>query len=912
MTDSPTERLAAAFEGRYRILERLGEGGMAVVYLAEDLKHGRRVAIKVLKPELAAMIGGERFLSEIQTTANLQHPNILGLYDSGSEGGILYYVMPYVEGESLRDWIDREKQLAVADAVRVATSVASALQFAHERGVIHRDIKPENILLQAGQPVVADFGIALAISAAGGGRMTETGLSLGTPHYMSPEQATADRDLSPRSDVYALACVLYEMLAGAPPHAGPTAQASLMKILTEDATPVTRLRRSVPANVDAAIQHALEKLPADRIQSAAAFAEALADETYSWTAPTRIASAARPGASSDAGSGASALPRWWPVAAAALVLVSLGIGTILGGGGGPSGGADAAAGPSVEFELVPSTHTLLSPCCGRFVAVSPQGDRIVYQAAEEDGGLMLFQRRIDEREGRPIPGTEDARHPFFSPDGAWLGFFGNNEVTIYKTRFDGGTPQRVADRVGSHPALGGAAWGPDNTIVFADRGDAGLYRVSAEGGDPRPLTTLAEGDASHRWPHVLPDGRTVLYSVSRTSSEVDLIRAVSIDGGESTDLIQGADPRYVEPGWLVYADGSGGIFAQPFDADALRVGEGRIRIADEAVFRGWAAGLQEYDISRNGVLAFMPGRYLATERRLLLVDEVGRREDITSGLIYTAPRVSPSGRWIAYEEAPATGAPSDIWVWDLERANPSRLTFGEAYEGYPAWSPDEDVLTYWNGQTGQIERRRRDGTGTPEPLDMEVDGLTKVTYSPDGAWIVSVRSTPDTSNDIWIQPTDGSGPARPFLSTPVDEDAPSVSPDGRWIAYVANAAGGNDVYVERFPDGGGRHKVSSQGGRSPGWSPDGSRLYFRKFGPTASASDSMAVADVRIDGDRFETGPPRTMFRMYGVPTANGWREWDILPDGSRFVLIAATEDEGGGSRLAVVTNAIGRVVGDG
>jgi serine/threonine protein kinase len=276
----PTTRLNAALEGHYRIEGELGAGGMATVYLAEDLKHDRKVALKVLRPELTAVLGGDRFIQEIKTTAGLQHPHILPLFDSGEADGFLFYVMPFVEGESLRAKLDRERQLDIDEALHIAKAVASALQYAHDRDVIHRDIKPENILLHAGEPVVADFGIALAISAAGGGRMTETGLSLGTPHYMSPEQASADRDLTVRSDVYSLACVLYEMLAGQPPHTGPTAQSILLRILTEEPRPVTDLRQAVPGHVAAVVSKGLEKLPADRFRKAEELGKALDDPSF--------------------------------------------------------------------------------------------------------------------------------------------------------------------------------------------------------------------------------------------------------------------------------------------------------------------------------------------------------------------------------------------------------------------------------------------------------------------------------------------------------------------------------------------------------------------------------------------------------------------------------------------------------
>ncbi len=274
------ERLNAALEGRYLIERKLGEGGMAMVYLAEDLKHKRKVALKVLRPELAAVVGAERFLAEIETTANLQHPHILPLFDSGEADGFLFYVMPYVEGESLRERIEKEHQLPLEEALKIAANVAAALQYAHEQGVVHRDIKPANILLSRGEPLVADFGIALAVSEAGGGRITETGLSLGTPHYMSPEQAAGERTLDKRSDVYALACVLYEMLTGQPPYSGPTAQAVLGRILTGEPDPPTEHRKAIPVHVEHAVLRALEKLPADRFETADDFVRAMKNPSF--------------------------------------------------------------------------------------------------------------------------------------------------------------------------------------------------------------------------------------------------------------------------------------------------------------------------------------------------------------------------------------------------------------------------------------------------------------------------------------------------------------------------------------------------------------------------------------------------------------------------------------------------------
>src|SRR5690349_3830002 len=294
MTTAPVDQLRSALADRYRLERELGQGGMATVYLAHDLRHERKVAIKVLRPELAAVIGAERFVREIRTVAALQHPHILGLIDSGEVSGTAYYVMPFVEGESLRDRLVREKQLPIGDAVRIAKEVASALDYAHRHGVIHRDIKPENILLHDGQALVSDFGIALAVSQAGGTRMTETGMSLGTPHYMSPEQSMGEREITARSDVYALGCVLYEMLTGDPPFTGPTAQAIVAKVMTDEPRPLAIHRKTVPPHVEAAVLTALAKLPADRFSSAAEFAQALASASYS--TPTPAATVVTPAA----------------------------------------------------------------------------------------------------------------------------------------------------------------------------------------------------------------------------------------------------------------------------------------------------------------------------------------------------------------------------------------------------------------------------------------------------------------------------------------------------------------------------------------------------------------------------------------------------------------------------------------
>ena len=400
------ERLTAALADHYRIERELGAGGMATVYLAADLKHDRQVAIKVLKPELAAVLGADRFVVEIKTTAALQHPHILPLFDSGTADGFLYYVMPFVEGETLRAKLDRESQLGVEEAVRITTQVADALDYAHRHGVIHRDIKPENILMHDGRPMVADFGIALAVSAAAGGRMTETGLSLGTPHYMSPEQATADKEISGRADIYSLASVLYEMLTGDPPHTGASAQQIIMKIITEPAAAVTKVRKNVPPNVAAALAQALEKLPADRFESAKGFAEALVNRTWTSTAM----------AEGWAGlhAGAGRVSRRALVAVSAVAVLA----TVVAGWAllRPAGEVRVS-----RFALLLPDSQALGTGNGTVATLTPDGRTLVYLSGE-GAARRLWVRPLDRLDAAPLAGTENALNPSVSPDGLRIAF----------------------------------------------------------------------------------------------------------------------------------------------------------------------------------------------------------------------------------------------------------------------------------------------------------------------------------------------------------------------------------------------------------------------------------------------------------------------------------------------------------
>ena len=521
-------RLNAALEGRYRIESELGEGGMATVYLAEDIKHGRKVALKVLKPELAAVVGAERFLAEIKTTANLQHPHILPLFDSGEADSYVFYVMPYVEGESLRDRLDREHQLPVDDAVALASKVAGALQHAHEHGIIHRDIEPGNILLQDGEPVVADFGIALAVGAAGSNRLTETGLSLGTPYYMSPEQATGDQAVGASTDTYALGSVLYEMLVGEPPYGGSTAQAVLGKIISGKPVSAMEERPTVSANVDAAIRKALEKLPADRFAQAGDFAQALADPGF------------RHGELVGAGAGVAAR---WNVLTIGLAVTTLAFGAIAGWS-------------LFQPERPQPVQRLVSPflpgqepvinLSGQF-DISDDGSMLVYLGP----GGQLWVRRWQDLAASPIDGTEGARRVTLSPDGTRIAFSVlGDQVSVLA--LSGGSARHIVQ--GRWPF-----WGPDDYIYVSV--PEGTVRMRAEGGSPEPVTHRGEAEVGeHIITDLLPGGEGVLVIVG--SEAESWVVAGHVRTGEMERLMPGRRAYYASTGHLVVLTGTGDVIVR--------------------------------------------------------------------------------------------------------------------------------------------------------------------------------------------------------------------------------------------------------------------------------------------------------------------------------------------------------------
>ena len=528
--DPVLKELNAALSDRYVLERELGAGGMATVYLATDVKHRRRVAVKVLRPELAAALGPERFLKEIEVTANLNHPHILSLYDSGEAGGFLYYVMPHVEGESLRLRLDRERELPLDEALNIASALARALDYAHRQGVVHRDIKPSNVLLQDGQPFIADFGIALAVSAAASDRMTATGMSIGTPQYMSPEQAAADRPVDGRTDIYALACILFEMLAGEPPFAGTNPGALLARKLTDTAPDVSTVRDTVPGSVTDALRRALARIPADRFASAAEFANALSDPRASEPVPG-IPDALPAGAAPMG----SILRGWGPVAAALLLGV---VATVLV----LSARAEADLTPAVAL-TIPLEGKEVNGANWKMLAVSPSGSHYAFLA--EDSTARRLYVMSSAGSPRVIEGSEWAMYPIFSPDGRSLAYFADD--AIWRVDVEGGPAVRIGPSSG---AVIGAAWTHEDQLIFTRGYRGGLSIVPSAGGGATELTTLdpANREQSHRQVHALPGTSRIVFRVNGQQAG---IWTMDTRTGERTWVTEGLNPQYAD-GFLFF------------------------------------------------------------------------------------------------------------------------------------------------------------------------------------------------------------------------------------------------------------------------------------------------------------------------------------------------------------------------
>jgi serine/threonine-protein kinase len=863
-------RLTASLEGRYTIDREIGRGGMATVYLARDIRHNRNVALKVLNAELGAILGVERFLAEIQVTANLQHPNLLPLFDSGEANGLLFYVMPYVEGESLRAKLEREKQLPVDEAVRIAVSIANALEYAHQHKVIHRDLKPENILMQSGQAVIADFGIALAVSNAGGARITQTGLSLGTPQYMSPEQATGDRVVDGRTDIYSLGAMTYEMLVGDPPHSASTAQAIIAKVMTEKPQSVRVGRPNVSPAADYAIGRALEKLAADRFATAKEFAEAL-EGRGTMTSGTTYSAA-----------GAEEAPRRGRRELAAWALV-----VVFGAWSAwqfarPALRSDA---PVIrEVVDLPNGLQVDLNVAGSTIAVSPAGDEIAFKAQRGINDLAYFVRRIDELAARrlalPASGT---RFPTFSPDGRWLAYV-DGANTLYKVSLAGGEPTKLASLTSSNGW--GLAWPVQDTILVGAY--TGLIAVPASGGEATLVPTDTAGRTmGQRWPVGIPGTDAVLFVAGGNSAPNGRLAVLrrSSPRAEVFDL-PAAAPLGVVHGQAVYVTAAGSVMAVPFDIRALRPTGAPVQVGD-GVIADFGSGAKA-SLSQSGTLAYLQGHAEVQPVFALGPAAVPLPLDAKS---YGTPRLSPDGSRIALSIAGANT--SDIWVYDIRNKTLTKLST-EGNNVRPEWMPDGKRVIYLStrGATQFIWSQPADGSAPGEVLYQPPMEVYEAVMSPDAKTLV-LRTGAGLENprDILIVPLDGERKVVPLVVGPAMEMQPRISPNGKWIVYESNETGRMEIYVRPFPASGSRTQVTSDGATEPIWSRDGRTLYYRTM------RGDLASITVTTDG-AFTIGARREVISGdYLLDTSH--QSYDVAPDGRILLLRRA----GGETKTIVVHN---------
>jgi len=866
------DQLQTGLAGAYTLERELGGGGMSRVFVADDAALGRKVVVKVLHAELTEGLSAERFKREIQLAARLQHPHIVPLLATGSlETGALYYTMPFVVGESLRDRLKREGELPIAEATRLLRDVASALAYAHSQHVIHRDIKPENVLISHGGAVVTDFGIAKAIRAAreGGdhpehdgarapstGALTALGTTLGTPAYMAPEQAAGDA-VDHRADLYALGLVAYEMLSGRSPFEGRTAQGMLAAHASETPEHIARRRPSVTPALGTLVMQLLEKHPADRPQSATEVLRSLEGSTAA-TAP----SARR--RLND------------PLVVGLSVALLASVGTLAWMWSRRSSDSPRSLRARLALELPADAPLNPGTGFGNSMTFSPDGETLVYVGGTPTP--RLYARRLDELTARPIAGTEGALNPEFSPDGREIGFVA--DFMLKAVPVTGGTPRVIAHAVGRF------AWGPNNVIVLSKpsvlspRG--GLWKVSAGGGTPVEFTrTDSAARHFHGSPTFLPDGRTILFS-SRPGNGNPTLELARLDDGKITDLnIVGGSPLYVRD-HIVFSRNDGTVAAVRFDAKRLAVTGEPVTLLGGIVLK--AGGAAEIAVSSTGVLAYLSG---TVGQQIVEVDRRGIAKPVLSEIAtYRDLRVSPDGRRFAVTVGPPPYS-SDIRVYDFASGTLTSLTTGGTNTN-AAWTPDGRRIAWTSiGQPNASSGRASgggvwwqpwDGSAPPELL---LPGAEGARFTPSGDTIIASFDLGNATELRLVPlPIDASRPATAILPAQPEPRQARLSPDGRWLAYVSAESGTQQVYIQPFPGPGGRFQISTRGGAEPAWGTKPNELLYR-------SGAAIMVATLALS-------PSVTVLRRDTVFVTNGVLNlvattYDVLPNGNIILVKSVT-----------------------
>ncbi|MGH9955584.1 MAG: protein kinase domain-containing protein [Pyrinomonadaceae bacterium] len=878
--------------GRYEIRSQLGAGGMGEVYLARDPKINRDVAIKVLPASFSS--DGDRlrrFEQEVEATGKLNHPNILAVYDVETHDGSPYVVYELLEGETLRERLSGGA-LSTRKALDYAAQIAQGLTAAHAKGIIHRDLKPENIFItNDGRIKILDFGLAKLIEPT---QITEAqtelltrkantdpGSVMGTVGYMSPEQVRAQR-VDHRSDIFSLGLILYEMLSGKRPFRGDSAVETLNAILKEDPAELSESNSQINPALERVVMHCLEKSPEQRFQSARDVTFAL--EALSGLSSSRTVAEAFP----------LAAPRSknrerlaWIVAGTCLLVLLAAL---------PFAVSYLRRAPADErvlrLSLLPPEKATMSDGIVTSFAISPDGRRLAF-VASSDGQNRLWVRSLDSLTAQALPGTEGASSasaPFWSPDSRFIGFGAGGKLK--KIEVSGAPPQTLCDA----STMRGGTWNRNGVILFATGLSSVLYRVPATGGEPTPVTTLdqSRSETLHRWPYFLPDGQRFLYFVRSREAESEIFMG-SLDGKETKRLLPGAVAAvYAAPGFVLFLR-DGILMAQRFDAGELQLTGEPFPIAERVAFNV-GLGRGAFSVSDSGVLAYAAGS--SEINQPLWFDRAGKQlGSVGTAGLYFSVWLSPDENRAAVNRVDTQTGTNDVWLFDLQRGVPSRFTTDPASDSNPTWSPDGGEIVFNSNREGinNLYRKIASGGGTEELLFKSDEEKWPDDWSLDGRFIVYQSFNQKTKWDLWVLPMTGDRQPTKFLQTEFNEQQAQFSPDGKWLAYVSDESGAQEVYVRTFPDSGGKWRVSTGGGNQPAWRRDGSELFY------IAADRQLMSVDFRL-GAAFEASVPKGLFVTRVIALADFRNQYEPTADGQRF-LINSTLESAEAAPISVVVN---------
>jgi len=872
----------------YKILEKLGEGGMGIVYKAEDTKLDRLVALKFLPPHLAASEQDKaRFLQEARAAAALNHPNVCPIHDIQEHERQTFIVMDFVEGHTLRE---RRQELSIKQAVEIGIQIADGLTAAHEKGIVHRDIKPENIMLRKdGIVQIMDFGLAKLRGAA---RITKEGSTVGTAGYMSPEQVQG-LETDHRTDIFSLGVILYELLAGQSPFKGVHETAIMYEIVNVDPAPISSLKPEVDPELDAIVLECLAKEPSERYQSAAEIAKDLRrfKRETSRKGISRV-STVRPAvmttvATQSSRRGFFGLVRSpilaWSIAA--ILIVALVIVTI-----------HYSIRPSIE--LYPIRSFIPPPEKANYhyygmgagpAVISPDGRHIAFIAVTSEGKSLLYLRSLDAFSARPLPGTEGASYPFWSADSKFIGFF--VWPSLKKIDISGGLPVTICIA----PVARGGTWNKDGTIIFQPLTVGPLYVVSSGGGAATVLTELdtSKNQTSHRWPHFLPDGKHFLYYASTTvvgaPAEENAVYVATLDMKVNKLLLKTSANVAYAPGYILFMVGST-LKAQRFDESHLELKGDPVTIAD-SVLNDAGFSLAAFSVSLNGLLVFQTGT-AQSGSQLRIVDQSGRETGRVGDIIeHFEPRISPDGRRVLASIFDAKSKTDNLWIYEMARGVRTSLTSTMFYDDYPIWSPDASrILFYRLSKEGNSDLyvMRTDRIGSEEALLVSEATKIPTDWSYDGKYVAFTQyGSATTQGDVWMLPMTGDRKPFPFLQTAFDEWEARFSPNGKWVAYLSNETGENEVYVRPFPGPGNPWKVSKAGGILPRWKKEsGSSGTPDRVGEIfyITRDNKLMRAELRSRGSEVEVRDRP----LFGVPAFA--EDFDVFPDGKRFLFNTSIE----------------------